>query len=80
MGSTPSRTRVKSIQAPTKDGRDRQLAAPQPHLQQAWAHEEEDLHERVKVLEELLAECQMRTEEERERAKAAESQVPTIVK
>ena len=78
MGSTPSRTRVKSIQAPTKDGRDHQLAAPQSHLRQAWAHEEEDLRERVKVLEGLLAECQMRTKEEGERAKAAESQVPIV--
>ena len=78
MGSTPSRTRVKSIQAPTKDGRDHQLAAPQSHLQQAWAHEEEDLRERVKVLEGLLAECQIKTKEEGERAKAAKSQVPIV--
>ena len=71
---------MKSIQAPAKDGRDLQRAVPdQSRLQQAWAHEEEDLRERVKVLEGLLAECQMRTKEEEERAKAAESQVPTIV-
>lgn len=79
MGSTPSRTRVKSIQTPAKDRRDLQIAVPQSRLQQAWACEKEDLHERVKVLEGLLAECQTRTKEEEERAKAAESQVPTIV-
>ena len=70
---------MKSIQAPAKDSRDLQLAVPQSRLQQAWAHEEEDLHEQVKVLEGLLAECQMRTKEKEEQAKAAESQVPTIV-
>ena len=67
---------MKSIQTPVKDHRDLQIAVPQSRLQQAWAREEEDLRERVKVLEGLLAECQTRTKEEEERAKAAESQVP----
>lgn len=67
---------MKSIQTPAKDRRDLQIAVPQSRLQQAWACEKEDLHERVKVLEGLLAECQMRTKEEEERTKTAESQVP----
>lgn len=57
-----------------RDGRDLTATSPQ----QAWAHEENDLRERVEGLEALLLECQERMDEAEERAKAAESQVPAI--
>ena len=59
-----------------RDGRD--LTATSTSPQQAWAHEENDLRERVEGLEALLLECQERMDEAEGRAKAAESQVPAI--
>ena len=72
MGSTPSRTQVKSIKPSKPSVFTTPLAAPKA-TSEAWAHGH--LHERVAALEEQLSECEAKCREAGKRAETSENQV-----